>query len=117
MENNLLQMTLEIIIQVLLPVVLTAAVGYLVKQFQLVSAKIPQEQYAFAMEMAKQLVLAAEQNGLSGAIANESETKKQYVLTRLQSALAEKKINIDVTKLSDLIEAAVMEAFNYHKVF
>lgn len=113
--SSALQVFLETLVRLLLPVLLTAAVGYFVQQWKLVSARIPAEQLAFASELVRQLVLAAEQSGLSGAIENEAKAKKEWVLQRAEAELASRGIKLDLHQISTLVEAAVLESLNFEK--
>lgn len=109
--GSLIQTVLVIIIQVLLPVALGYVVMWLKAKVEEVKARIPAEQLEFATVLAQQLVMAAEQSGLSGQIAAEGKAKKEWVIARLQLALEEKGIKMDVKYLSDLIEGEVYRVF------
>lgn len=109
--SELLQKSLEVAIQVLLPVVLGFLVVFIRAKIAEVKSKIPQEQMQFASALAKMLVLAAEQNGLIGALEDVGEEKKRWVMGMLDQALKERGIVLDLETLSAMIEAAVHEAF------
>jgi hypothetical protein len=111
--SSTLQIFLQTIIQILLPILLTAAVGYLFRQYQIVTARIPAEQLELARQIVRSLVLAAEQTGLVGAIKNEGEAKKEWVLQRAEEYLLSKGVKLDLHLLSDLIEAEVLESLNF----
>lgn len=113
--NAVLQSLLITVIQVLVPIALAYVIAWSKKQYELARAKIPAEQLAFIEALVKQLVVAAEQNGLTGALANEGEVKKQWVMARLQESLDKAGLKVDVYALSDLIEAQVYEAFTKAK--
>lgn len=110
-----LQVVLDTLIRLLLPILLTAAVGYFYRQYQVLSARIPAEQLLLAQEIVRQLVLAAEQAGLTDAIQNEGEVKKEWVLQRAEEYLASKGIKLDLHTLSNLVEAQVLESLNFEK--
>jgi LL-H family phage holin len=114
--DEILQALLMTIIQVLVPVVLGAIIAFIRVKIKEVTAQVDQDQLAFAAELARQFVLAAEQNGLSGAIKNEGSEKKAWALARLDDELDKRGIHLDVNVLSDMLEAAVMESFNQAKV-
>jgi hypothetical protein len=116
--NALLQGVLEMLLNALLPVVLGYVVLFIRKQMMKVEADIEageallnMRQYEIAKEFARQVVLASEQSGLTGEIDDIGRVKKEYAMSRLDSLLAEIGISLDLEALSDLIEAAVYEAF------
>jgi len=112
MEDTILQSLLVTIIQVIVPVILTAVVVPLAKVgIDYLRSKVSEGNLAVAIELSRQLVLAAEQNGLKDDLMNLAVNKKSYVLDRLQAELALKGIHLDITLLSDLIEAQVHESF------
>jgi hypothetical protein len=113
--SGMLQMALVVVIQVLLPVLLGFLVVWLKKQTDLVKSKIPGEQLAFASELARQLVQAAEQTGLTGAISAEGSAKKEWVISQMEVELAKKGVKLDLHIISSLIENAVYEAFTQFK--
>lgn len=110
--NEMLQLVFELAITILLPIFLGMAIGAVRTWWTSVKARIPQEQYEFAFVLAKQLVLAAEQSGLAGMIKNDAETKKNWVLDRMEKGLADNGIELDLHTLSDMIEAAVKTELN-----
>lgn len=114
-EDNILQMVLVTVIQVLLPIVLTILAAWIKEQWALTRARIPAEQLELASSLAYQFVLAAEQNGLTQAIDEAGSQKKDWVLGRLQEELLSRGVKLDVKVLSDLIEAAVFNAFTQYK--
>ena len=118
MENfndSLLQAILVTLIQVLAPVVLAAAVAYIKVLIDRTKAQIPGEQLAFATELARQLVLAAEQNGLTDELLKEGIARKEWVILRLESELEKRGIHLDLHMLSDLIEGMVYDQLNRGK--
>jgi len=110
--GEVLQLIAQIVISVLLPIFLTYAVVAVKSWWAKIKAQIPAEQFAFASGVIKSLVLAAEQSGLAGIIANEGQAKKQWVLDRAEKALAEHGIVMDLDALADMIEAAVKAELN-----
>jgi hypothetical protein len=108
--DALLQSVLTTLIEVLLPVLLGVVIYWIKQQAALVKARIPAEQLEFASGLARQFVLAAEQSGLAGYIKDAGLEKKEWVLLRLESALAQKGIRLDMRTLSDLVEAQVYDA-------
>lgn len=114
--SELIQSLLITMIQVLLPVLLAYCVAWVKKQYELVRARIPAEQLAFLDALIAQFVLAAEQSGLSGQIANEGAAKKEWVILRLQEAAEKYGLKLDMNEISDLIEAKVYEAFKANEL-
>ncbi len=116
-ENTdaVVQALLVTIIQVMLPIVL-GALGLLIKAaIAKITLSMSTEQIKFATDLAQQIVMAAEQNGLSGALAQEGKAKKEWAIARLQSQLETKGIRLDLHVLSDLIESAVFAQLNQGK--
>jgi len=110
--GQVLQLVLQVAISVLLPVFLGYAIVAMRTWWGKIKAQIPAEQYAFASSLVSQLVLAAEQSGLAGIIANEAEVKKQWVIDRAEAELAKLGIKMDLNTISDMIEAAVKAELN-----
>jgi hypothetical protein len=109
----LLQSALQTLIQIMVPVLIGAAIAVAKHYIDEIKSRMSQDQYIFAGELARQVVLAAEQNGLRGAIENEATVKKAWALERLEASLVGKGIHLDLDKLDDLIESAVFEAFKW----
>jgi hypothetical protein len=113
--DTLIQTLLMTLIQVMVPVLLGFLVALSKTIIDQAKSRMSQEQLAFASDLARQLVLAAEQNGLTGAIKDEAAAKKEWVILRLESELAKRGVKLDIHVLSDLIEAAVHETFKLPK--
>jgi hypothetical protein len=109
--GTLLQPILVTLIQILLPVILGALALWLKELIAGARAKLSTEQLAFMESLASQLVLAAEQSGLTGAISDLGAEKKQWVIDQLQAVADAKHIKLDMDQLSALVEAAVVAAF------
>lgn len=109
--SDILQAVLITIIQVLLPIVLGMVAVWLRAAWQKAKGEISQQQYDMAVELAHQFVLAAEQNGLTGMIANVGEEKKRWALEQLDKALQARGIKLDLQMLSSMIESVVHEVF------
>lgn len=110
--SSLIQTTLVVAIQVLVPVLLGFAVMWVKQQIERTKANMTQEQVDFVTSLARTYVLAAEQNGLAEAIANEGAAKKEWVLARLESDVSKLGLKIDVRMLSDLVESQVYQTLN-----
>ena len=113
--GELLQLVLEMAITVLLPIFLGFAIVAVRGWWESIKAKIPQEQYAFADMIARQLVLAAEQNGLAGKLSNEASVKYDWVLDNMERQLREAGIKLDLHTLSNMIESAVKAELNMER--
>lgn len=110
--DELLFQVLQVAITVLAPILFTL-LGKLIWDYaQKVQSQIPAEQLAFAKGLIKQLVLAAEQSGLTGLIRAEGEEKRKYVIDLAEKELKARGIDMDLDVLYALLEAAVFEAFN-----
>lgn len=109
--SGLIQSVLMTVIQVLLPVVLGYIVVWINAKVKEAKAKLSESQLTLATGLIYQLVLAAEQNGLIGAIEDIGTEKKQYVLMLADAELNKHGIDLDFEVLDALVEAAVYEAF------
>lgn len=115
MENEilstLLQVALETIIVVALPIVLTQLVTWINAQVANTRSKMSKEQLELVYLLVNQFVRAAEQSGLAGQIKAAGAEKKAYVLALLRSELEERGISINLEVIDAMIEAAVNDAF------
>ena len=109
--SEIIQQSLLVIIQVLLPIALVFIINWIRKQSTLLETKISAEQLELVRSMVSQLVLAAEQVGLKDSLLAAGDAKKEWVLMKLEEQLSAKGINIDLNILSDEVEAAVHRAF------
>jgi hypothetical protein len=114
--ESLLQPLLETTIQVLFPVLLGFVVWAVKEGIEYIKANVEQKKLDTAVGLAYQLVLAAEQNGLADRIKDEADVKRDWVLERLEVALAKRGIKLDTDILYALVEAQVMDAFNREKL-
>lgn len=115
MESNLLQLVLETTVQVLLPVLLGAAVVLVKEAVAKIRASIRKDQLETAEALIRRLVAAAEQNGLTGAIAKEGAAKKQWVLDQAEVYLAKQGIYLDLDAIDALIEGIVYDELGWDK--
>ncbi len=116
MENTnmlgpVLQSLLVTLIEVLLPIALGALVAFINVKIKEAHASKYGYQLDTAISIIERLVLAAEQNGMIGAIEDAAEAKKKYVLDMAEAELAKRGINMDLDTIDALIEAQVNEAF------
>ena len=113
--SDLVQPLLETVLSVMLPIVLGFVAVWLKGLLAKVRAEMSESQLAFITALAGQLVLAAEQSGLTGAITNIGAEKKAMVMAALQQAANDNGIRINVELLSAIVEAAVVDAFGLSK--
>lgn len=113
--SDLVQPLLETVLSIMLPIVLGFVAVWLKGLLAKVKAEMSESQLAFITALAGQLVLAAEQSGLTGAITNIGAEKKAMVMAALQQAADDNGIRINVGLLSAIVEAAVVDAFGLSK--
>jgi len=113
--SDLVQPLLETVLSIMLPIVLGFVAVWLKGLLAKIKAEMSESQLAFITVLAGQLVLAAEQSGLTGVITNIGEEKKAMVIAALQQAADDNGIKISVELLSAIIEAAVVDAFGLSK--
>lgn len=106
----LIQKSLETLISVLVPIL----VGYLILAVKnwnnKVKGEMDETDWLKIQSIVSDVVKAAEQNGLRGAIENVAATKKAWAIAEGQRILDERKLNkISVETLASLIEAKVRE--------
>ncbi len=109
--SSLLQFAIETLIKVLLPVVLGYIVVWLNQKINEAKSKTRSTEMTYVIDLVYRLVLAAEQNGMIGAIENAGDEKKKFVLAQAEAELAKHGIKMDLETLDALVEAAVHEAF------
>ena len=115
-----LQLFLNMVVQKVLPIALTALVGFLALKFTefLAQARTQagESQYKLAYEIVKTGVLFAEQSGLIGLIEKIGSEKKQFALEFILAQLEKNGLGkIDIKTVDAMIEAAVQELFNRFK--
>jgi len=113
--SDLVQPLLETVLTIMLPIVLGFVAVWLKNLIARIKSEMSESQLAFITVLAGQLVLAAEQSGLTGVITNIGEEKKAMVIAALQQAADDNGIKISVELLSAIIEAAVVDAFGLSK--
>ncbi len=107
---------LAAVINAVLPVVLGLGALAIKRYSDRLKAEIGQKNFAYATNIAKAVVKAAEQNGLATEIGHTGAQKKSWALNELETALKARGINIDVRMLDALIEATVYQEFNDPKI-
>lgn len=115
-DSAVLQAFLVVLIQVLVPILMSALIGLVVQQWKLARSKMSKETLATVDQIISSMVLAAEQYDLGGVVARSGAEKKAWVLHRVSAELAKLGIKIDVWMLTDLIEAAVLTQINKMKL-
>ena len=117
LNDQLLQVAIQVMIAVLIPVVgtlVSLAIHQLTKQ---IKANVSADQLAVVDGLVKQFVLAAEQYDLGGVLAAVGQKKKTWVINRVADELTKRDIHIDVSLISDLIEAKVLEEINKPRLY
>lgn len=114
--SSLLQVTLETVITIVLPVVLVRLVSWINLQISATRSKMSEEQLVLVETLIKQFVRAAEQSGLTGQIKAAGAEKKAFVLALVKAELAERGITLNLDTLDAMIEAAVNDAFGWDRV-
>jgi len=98
-----------------LPPILTVMVSQMKAVGSALEDKLRQDMgdknYDFARKIMLDAVMAAEQNGATGKIAELGEAKKKFALAAAQKALDDNGIYIDLNTLDTILEAAVNDAF------
>lgn len=105
--GHLIQLLLEVVITVLLPFALRALIQWINSQIREINARKDQVVLRTVVDLVRQLVNAAEMNGLSGAIQNIGKEKKRYVFDLAEAELKRRGITLDLDVLDALIEAQV----------
>jgi hypothetical protein len=109
--GDLIQPLLETVLNIVLPIVLSAAALWIKQLISKAKAEIEEANLSWLLVLAQQLVVAAEQAGVTGMIEDIGEEKKAMVIGLLQKAADERGIKVDVEVISAIIEAAVVDAF------
>jgi hypothetical protein len=118
MESQLIQLTLEVLIQVLVPVIVTAFAIPLIKAAtEKIKASIDKDDLAFADTLIRKLVLAAEQKGLKDQLFQEGAAKRDWVICEAEKALSQRGIALDLDEIYHLLEANVLESLNVDKLY
>ena len=108
--GQLIQLALEVVITVLLPLLFKELVKFLNEKQAEARASKEFAVFETVVSLVRQLVQAAEMNGLSGAIENIGREKKKWVIDMAEAELARRKIIVDLDVLDALIEAQFKEA-------
>lgn len=106
--------TLQTLLLWTLPPLAVALVTWAVKSAAGAYAewKLAQPDKAGILEQAAAMVVkAAEQNGLTGKLAELGQSKKEWAIEQLENVLAGYGVKLDVHALDAAIEAAVLELF------
>jgi len=109
--DEILQTVLVAAAQVLTPIVLGAVVVLVQSLVVKIKANMGQDELAFTVALVNQQVKSAEQQGITGAIANEAKAKQAWVLEQAEKALAKKGFNVDLDVVVNIIEAQVWDVF------
>lgn len=96
------------LIQAVMPVLVTALAGSIVRQIAVYYWSQPAQQRELIDAVVRSAVFAAEQLGRTQVVRD----KRTYALEYAQAVLARYGINVSATELAGLVEAAVYEYFN-----
>jgi flagellar biosynthesis protein FliQ len=110
--NAVLQPLLITLIQILVPILLGAAIVWVKKMVEQAKLQIDAKTLTFIETLLQSLVVSAEANGLTAALEKEVFDKKTYVLDRAETELLARGIKVDPHLLSDLVEQIVYDEFN-----
>lgn len=110
-QSTILTSIAVTLIEVLLPVILGMLVGFINEKIKEVKASRYAAQFEQAEALIFRLVMAAEQNGVRGALEAEGKAKKAFVIEKAEAELAKKGIHLDLDVIDALVEGAVHEAF------
>ena len=104
---HLLNTALTIAVTILTPVLITALIAVVKQLLARLKVNMSQSNWNLLESLAQQVVLAAEQSGLSGQIEAAGTVKKQWAIDELTRIATEHGLGVDVKTLSTAIEAAV----------
>lgn len=111
-----LNILLDQLLRIALPIAAAALAGLAVKGFQYVAAKIGADKLAQLKAYAEIAVHAAEQSGLASEITITGQQKKAFAIGALSDYAAKIGLKgLDVEHLSNLIEAQVYESVGWTK--
>lgn len=108
--GELIQSALEVVITVALPIALKFGVEFLNEKIAEARAHKDYAKLQAAIAVVRQMVQAAEMNGLNDAIENIGREKKRWAFDMAEAELARRGINMDLDVLDALIEAQFKEA-------
>src|SRR5690349_13574814 len=119
LTNELILAVARIIIPILVGSLLSLAGAALLSVREFVISKIGELNYQRVVEVVRSAVLAAESNGLRGAIENSGSVKKDAALALVKRQLEILKLSnfIPEEELLELIEAEVLQGLNFPKLF
>jgi Bacteriophage holin of superfamily 6 (Holin_LLH) len=109
--NNVLQLALQAVLTVALPVVVKFLVDWLRAKTNELMLGLDQQARWAVNEAVEIAVRSAEQSGLAGLIEGSAEAKKRYACDFAEKYLAGFGIKLDLDVLADMIEAEVLRQF------
>jgi LL-H family phage holin len=109
--SSLLQVTLETIITIVLPIVLVRLVSWINAQISATRSQMDRHELELVETLIKQFVRAAEQSGLTGQVKAAGAEKKAFVIALIHQELEARGIELNLETLDAMIEAAVKDAF------
>ena len=118
MDNQVLNKILEICIPILTALFVPVVVALFKHYWSLADAALESKnktQWEFVKSVIVQAVNYAEQKGLLLAAETAGQEKLKLATQFVEAALATKGIQLDLYPIVSMIEAAVMQEFNYEK--
>ena len=114
--NTFVQMLLEEAVRVLTPILIAAVIGAVGVGIQWLRAKVGDARWAQVEQAVQYAVFAAEQAGLTNELMRAGGAKKALALDLAQQFLKARGVNIDLERLSALIEAEVAQSLNWSRI-
>jgi hypothetical protein len=112
---NIIEQLLVAVLTVSIPVITKFVVDWLKAQRDLLQLRFDEKEWLIIVNFTNLMIEAAEQSGLAGHISDAGEAKKAFVLAQVQAFLEDNGIDVDVDRLSDLIEALVYGNLNWQR--
>lgn len=109
MDQTLTSQIIETLIVLAIPVVVGLAAALTRVAIQLLRSRLTAQQFALLQEVVSNAVAAAEQTGLTLT----AQQRKFEAVGRVRMALAGRGIDVDVSTLDSMIEAAVLREINF----
>src|SRR5512139_759463 len=94
--SGFLQVTLETVITIVLPIVLVRLISWINMQISATRSQIDEHELELVETLIKQFVRAAEQAGLTGQVKAAGAEKKAFVIALLRQELEERGIELNL---------------------
>jgi hypothetical protein len=110
--GQLIQVVLQAVLAVALPVVVKFIVDWLRKRLEEMEQSLGERRWYMIQEAVRIAVSAAEQSGLAGLIEDIGEEKKRWAIDAAERFLAQNGLGgLDLDVLADMIESEVRKQF------